>query len=226
MAWLSLVMSTLPVVVFWLLSRRVTLSRRRLAVGVLWGCCVAPLGALVLIGALHIPQTPTGSTSTVPLIEEALKGVVLLFLMSNPPPNRGALVGLFYGAAVGVGFSTVENFFALAAASQQGNGVLWSQQVALRLLLPTLMHVCTSATAGWALGVAQSRDAFQQWIIAPALGYASAVFIHACFNGVVLATQHAPTHPARLTLPFALLGAGVVLFRDARARAEAPQTPS
>jgi RsiW-degrading membrane proteinase PrsW (M82 family) len=114
-----------------------------------------------------------------PVIEEVLKGLILIYLIRSPS-FRYFLDGAIYGFASGIGFAIFENF----------EYVLGHPSTALvlaisRVLSTNLIHATGSALIGIALGLARfDRSRLSRilyWVAALGL----AILIHSGFNNMV-----------------------------------------
>lgn len=125
----------------------------------LWGAGVALLGALVLntgtesalIGAMSSNSVEVvGSVVVAPLVEESLKGALLLLLLAfRRQELDGATDGIVYAGFVGLGFALVEDVLYYLQTETVGELV---QTVVSRGVLFPLSHPLFTAMIG--LGVA------------------------------------------------------------------------
>ncbi len=158
----------------------------------LWGAVPAIFLALILNGVFGLPFYLTlgdewGDMATAvlvaPLVEETVKGFALLILfwlwrheLDTP------LDGLIYGAMVGLGFAMVENVFYFVEQYQTGGREAWQFNIFMRAFVFGLNHSLYSAMAG--LGLAVARLSSKGWIqvVAPIVGWSTAVMIHFLHN--------------------------------------------
>jgi hypothetical protein len=122
-----------------------------------------------------------GASIVAPLCEEPSKGlIVYLLLLTRHFDNTTD--GLIYGAAAGLGFAMTENFLYFVQTDEAGGMEQWQLVVILRSLFSALMHCAATATFGAILGRFRYRGGLQQWLIAPLVGLALAMTLHAAFN--------------------------------------------
>jgi RsiW-degrading membrane proteinase PrsW (M82 family) len=114
-----------------------------------------------------------------PVIEETLKGLILVYLIRNPD-FKYFLDGAIYGFAAGIGFAIFENF----------EYVLGHQSIALqlaisRVLSTNLIHATGSALIGIALGLARFNRSRIYRAVYLLGGVILAISIHSGFNNMV-----------------------------------------
>jgi RsiW-degrading membrane proteinase PrsW (M82 family) len=149
---------------------------------VLWGAGPAIVGAGI---ANTVVAAATGPRSAVmlsaPLIEEAMKGLALVWLLRHRRDQiHGALDAAMYAMCVGIGFSAVENVQYYAAAVQKGASALAVTLIGRGLITPLAHPLFTFATA---LGIASAANRRSPALIGyPILGYACAVSAHSLWN--------------------------------------------
>lgn len=160
--------------------------RRLLVFAFLWGAGVAIVGALIVgfivARVFGIDDPVLGAVVQAPLVEEALKGLFLVLMVTG---RRRAEVNtltdlLVYAGFVGLGFAFVEDLlYMVATGSIVGTIVV----AALRLILGVFAHpFFTSATA---IGIHVALRATNPAVKALAVigGYVVAVLLHAVWNG-------------------------------------------
>lgn len=133
--------------------------------------------------ASHFAMDPTkvfGFLVAAPFVEEAAKG---LGVRSVRPSVHATSEGLVYGAAVGFGFSAMENLLyglsAWVALSEQGLDPSASLLViAVRSFSSSLLHASASAAVGY--GLSKSWLGGRRYAYLPF--YLFAVIMHATFN--------------------------------------------
>jgi RsiW-degrading membrane proteinase PrsW (M82 family) len=118
---------------------------------------------------------------TAPVVEETTKGLFLLFMMMGRNFD-GAVDGVVYGAAIGLGFGMTENF--LYFLSVVNVPTQWIFTVIVRTLFSAVMHSMSQATFGFFLGLAKFRPAILKVIFIPT-GFLIAVFLHFTWNFTV-----------------------------------------
>ncbi len=149
---------------------------------VLWGAGPAIVGASVVNAAVaaSIGQRNAAMLSA-PLIEEAMKGLALVWLLRHRRDQiHGALDAAMYAMCVGIGFAAVENVEYYAAALQTSAPVLAFTLIQRGLITPLAHPLFTFATA---LGIASAANRRSPALIGyPILGYACAVSAHSLWN--------------------------------------------
>ncbi len=166
---------------------------RLLAVSFLWGALVATAAALLLQTvdqAVGSADTTWSAVVVAPLTEEAGKGLfVLLLLWSRRHVIDGVLDGLVYAGLVGVGFAFTENILYFAGAytggPDLGAGGLESATAlfVLRGVFSPFAHPLFTSALGIGVGVMVSTRRPGVRVVAPVVGYAVAVSLHAAWNG-------------------------------------------
>jgi protease PrsW len=161
----------------------------------LWGAGVAALFALIIntAGLDYITQPELGAstgqyvsaTLGAPVVEETLKGLVLLWLVSRRRPEfDGPTDAITYAALVGLGFAMTENvgyYINALVTPVYGGAQLLGDTFVLRGVLSPLLHpIFTSMTALGAAYAASHRRA--TWALP--LGWLAAVLLHATWNGL------------------------------------------
>ncbi len=151
-------------------------------------------GSLILISAALIA----------PIIEEFVKGMGLL-LMSGHHEYDDTLTGLFFGFAIGVGFSFVENWFYFASKTSpfEIGFLAWVQLIIYRSFFNSLAHGAITATAGALIGYLKSYTPARKYV---RLGFIVALLIavplHSLFNITALLDGNIKTVDVSLGLPF------------------------
>ncbi len=160
----------------------------------LWGAIPALLVAVAVRLFFKIPVELLGPKAigavqaglVAPLVEEALKGSVVLFIsMRYRLEFDNVLDGIVYGAIVGFGFAMTGNMLSyLGAFLLRGFGGL-SSTIFVEGLLYGLNHALYSALFGAGLGYA--RLALKRWQrrVVPLVAFILAVVVHALHNLVV-----------------------------------------
>jgi protease PrsW len=143
-----------------------------------------------------------------PLVEEVAKGLgvlgVFYFLRRE---FDGMIDGVVYASFVGIGFAGIENAIYYAAAESEG---MLKESLVLRGLLTPWCHPVYTSMVG--LGVGLAREGRRAWMrsLAPWLGLAAAVLLHAAWNrAAVLGPSTGNEALAVLQLPlwFTFVGA-------------------
>ncbi|WP_169337932.1 PrsW family intramembrane metalloprotease [Propionicicella superfundia] len=203
---------------------------RLLLFAFLWGAGVAVVGALVVGTVLSIVGLSDPVIDTVvqaPVVEEALKGALLLVMLTG---RRRAEMNsltdfLVYAGMVGLGFAFVEDLLYISSSESLGGALLTA---ALRLIMGVFAHpFFTSATAIGLYLATQARGAGLKALYGIG-GYVVAVALHAIWNGSSLAgglTGYLIAYALVLAPLFAGLVYLAVRTRNAEGRTVARQIP-
>jgi protease PrsW len=172
----------------------------------LWGAVPSILIALFTNAVLSAPfyylvdqqaANTLAAVTIAPLVEETAKALVLVLIFFRWRQEIDSpLDGIIYGAMVGIGFAMVENIFYYIAIYQQGGAEAWGGAIFLRGFVFGLNHALYGAITGLGIAIARMSSDRAVRVLAPLLGWATAVFLHALHNLVV-----------SLGSPLALLGA-------------------
>jgi RsiW-degrading membrane proteinase PrsW (M82 family) len=173
-------------VCFWLDRYEPEPGRYRLA-ALGWGGVVAVVISFLaeqLLFALPGTDSFVDTAVIAPVVEEAGKGLFLLaVLLLRRSQMHGVLDGLVYAALVGIGFAFVEDVLYYLSALVQGGGIALTATFVLRGIISPFAHPLFTAATGLGVGVAVStRRPVLRWL-APVLGFAVAVALHAIWNG-------------------------------------------
>jgi RsiW-degrading membrane proteinase PrsW (M82 family) len=182
----ALALLPLPIyigVVLWL-DRFEPEPRGMLAMAFLWGASVAVVVSGIVNGIMD-DTIGEGLTSvvTAPLVEEALKAVILFrFYAKRRDEFDGVVDGLIYAAMVGLGFAFVENVDYYGRALQKDGMAGLAVTFTLRGMMAPFSHPLFTGFTGLGLGLA--RQSRRRWVIlaAPIAGFAGAVGLHAIWN--------------------------------------------
>jgi RsiW-degrading membrane proteinase PrsW (M82 family) len=194
--WVGVVLAILPIPA--LVALALTLDRlepeppRALLFAFMWGAGVAVLGALVLntLGLLYVTVPIFGETKGhfvsatfgAPVIEESLKGAVLIgMLWFRRNEIDGFADGIIYAAMVGLGFAMMENITYYMRAFEDGGAQQLQAVFILRGLIAPLSHPLFTSMTG--LGVAYAATHRRGQILAPAAGLLGAMVLHGLWNG-------------------------------------------
>lgn len=157
----------------------------------LWGAVPSIIFALIVNTVLSIPfyvfageglGDALAASLVAPLVEESVKGVLLLGLLLVWRHEIDSLLdGIIYGAMIGLGFAMVENVFYFVGAFEESGVEGWWSVVALRNLFG-LNHSLFTAVTG--LSIAIARLTPQLWVrfTAPVVGWMGAMFLHFVHN--------------------------------------------
>jgi RsiW-degrading membrane proteinase PrsW (M82 family) len=166
-----------------------------------WGIAAYFLAARINPALINHDVFSTGTVVrfVAPVIEEILKGLILLYLIRHPD-FKYFLDGAIYGFAAGIGFAIFENFEYILA--HQSTALILAIS---RVLSTNLIHATGSALIGIALGLARFNrlGVFRTLYLVAGVGLAIA--IHSGFNNMV-------SDGAALIFAFAagLGGAGII----------------
>lgn len=163
---------------------------RLLVLTFLWGALVASAGALVLntstmIALRNAGQDPLtlGSVVVAPVVEETLKGlVVLLIWRLRRQEFDGIVDGMVYAGISAAGFAFAENIFYLARAFHDTGGAGLATVFFLRGVMGPFAHPVFTICTGIGLGVAATTRRRDVLVLAPLLGWLVAVGLHATWN--------------------------------------------
>ena len=172
--------------------------RATLAFAFGWGAGIAALSALIINTAdLEYVTMPALGASTgeyvaatfgAPVVEETLKGLVLIGLLWRRRDEiDGPTDGVIYAAMVGLGFAMIENvgYYINALVSPERGGVaLLGYTFVLRGLLSPLLHPIFTSMTGLGVAYAASRRRGGYWAVA--LGLLAAMILHGTWNGLSL----------------------------------------
>jgi protease PrsW len=166
---------------------------RLLVLAFLWGASVAVVVSIAL--ELYFGSVlATGDKATdnvvstgigAPLIEEALKGLFLLVMMTGRRRNElNSLTDcLVYAGMTAAGFAWLENIAYIADGGSLGESL---GVAALRLVMGPFAHPLFTTATGIGVYFALNRRNFVAKVVCILLGYAGAVIMHALWNGSAL----------------------------------------
>lgn len=197
--------------------------RLNLALTFCWGAGVAILGALVinttsdaaLGAALGANSAQLVSSSVVaPVVEESMKGSVLLFLLAlRRQELDGPTDGIVYAGFAGLGFALVEDvLYYLQGMSGPAHELVTT--VVMRGVLSPLAHPLYTAMTGLAVAYAATHRGPHRLLVIFA-GWCGAVLLHAMWNGAA-ALGSGDLVLAWLVEFAVLVALAVVLVRDRR----------
>ncbi|NAS26070.1 PrsW family intramembrane metalloprotease [Herbidospora sp. NEAU-GS84] len=169
--------------------------RSNLIFAFMWGAGIAVLfaGLLNSLNLIYVENAlgdPEGARDYVatfgaPLVEESMKGLVLVGLLRYRRQELdGPTDGIIYASMVGLGFAMSENVsYYLAALTENGPEGL-AATVVLRGVLSPLAHPLFTSLIGIAVAYAaqpQNRGARGVWMVI--LGWIGAMILHGLWNG-------------------------------------------
>jgi RsiW-degrading membrane proteinase PrsW (M82 family) len=178
-----------------LLDRLEPEPRGNLIFAFAWGAGIAALLAAVIntAGLLFITQPDLGkstgeyisATFGAPVVEETLKGLVLVWLLWRRRPEfDGPTDGIIYAAMVGLGFAMMENvgyYIDALVRPQVGGAQLLGVTFVFRGLLSPFAHPAFTAMTG--IGAAYlATHRRGGWALAA--GLACAMLLHGLWNGL------------------------------------------
>lgn len=115
---------------------------------------------------------------TAPIIEELLKGLILIYLVQRADFNY-VVDGALYGFGAGIGFAIIENFEYVT-----GNPEIALTVAIARVFSTNLVHATASGLIGTALAYRRGDSTWRGWAIVLG-GYAVSILIHMVFNTMV-----------------------------------------
>jgi RsiW-degrading membrane proteinase PrsW (M82 family) len=119
-----------------------------------------------------------GAVIIAPLVEEMTKGA-FLFITALSRHYDGPVDGAVYGGAVGLGFGMTENFLYFISYGRTIESLVIL--IIIRTLFSAVLHCCTQATFGAAIGYAKFKGTWAKLLIVP-IGLMIAIFMHFMWN--------------------------------------------
>ncbi len=165
--------------------------RSLLLAGLLWGAFVATAAALVFqaLGMVGGASEQDSLAVVAPITEEVTKGAFLILLLWwRRHELDGVLDGIVYAGMVGIGFAFTENILYLAAAYDGGSDVgpggtaALTVTFVLRGVISPFAHPFFTAFIGIGVGLAISSRRASVKLLAPLVGLALAIALHAAWN--------------------------------------------
>ena len=161
-----------------------------------WGAGIAALAALIIntAGLEYVTQPALGAstgeyvsaTFGAPVVEETLKGLVLVGLLWRRRDELdGPTDGVIYAAMVGLGFAMIENvgYYINALVTPQRGGIeLLGYTFVLRGLFSPLLHPLFTSMTGLGVAYAASRRHGGGWAVVA--GWLAAMLLHGIWNGL------------------------------------------
>jgi RsiW-degrading membrane proteinase PrsW (M82 family) len=162
-----------------------------------WGAGIAALSALLIntAGLEYVTQPALGAstgeyvsaTFGAPLVEETLKGLVLVGLLWRRRAELdGPTDGIIYAAMVGLGFAMMENvgYYINALVTPERGGIaLLGYTFVLRGVFSPLLHPIFTSMTGLGVAYAASHR-HAGWAVY--VGLLSAMLLHGIWNGLSL----------------------------------------
>lgn len=224
----GMVLAALPVVpvlgsFFWL-DRYESEPRGLLLFSFAWGAGVATFVALVVNTASTVAIASAGGDVTAtsvfvaPVVEETLKGlVVLVILVVRRHEFDGVVDGMVYAGLAAAGFAFVENVLYLGSTlATEGTAGLVTVFV-LRCVVSPFAHPLFTSATGIGLGLAARTRSWALRVVYPLLGWAAAIVLHGLFNASALVGLNGFT-TAYVLFQVPVFAAFVALAVAARAR--------
>jgi len=163
-----------------------------LFIAFLWGSSIAVFFAMIFNGVSEgLLSTAVGAGSaaaltpilSAPLVEEFAKGAALLLLFVwRRDEFDNVTDGIIYAFMVGLGFAMTENVQYYSAAFGEGGGSGAAGVFVLRGIISPFAHPLYTSMTGIGFGIARETNrAGVRWL-APIVGLAGAVLLHALWN--------------------------------------------
>lgn len=114
-----------------------------------------------------------------PFVEEILKSLIVLYLVSRADSNY-IVDGAIYGFGAGIGFAIIENVEYIS-----NNSALALVVALARVFSTNLVHATGSGLIGTALAYQRGDKNWKRGVSYVFAGYAFAIFFHALFNTMV-----------------------------------------
>jgi len=152
-----------------------------LAIAFVWGASIAVFFAL-LFNSINeaILGAEIGDVVSVPIVEELAKGTALLLLfLWKRDEFDNVTDGILYAGMIGLGFAMTENiqYYGKAAVAGGAPAVFF-----LRGILAPFAHPLYTSMTGIGFGIARESDRRAVKTLAPILGLAAAIALHAIWN--------------------------------------------
>ncbi len=193
---ISIIAATIPVVIYIGLIYWVDRYEKEpawlLSATFLWGAVPSIIIAYGLNTVMSLPFYLLTSQATAdalvadliaPIVEESIKGLAVLgIFVFWKDEIDSPLDGIIYGAMVGLGFALAENVFYYMAQYQLGGLEAWGWNVFFRGVIFGLNHALYTAMTGLGIAVARMTTNPLVKIIAPIVGWTTAVSLHAIHN--------------------------------------------
>src|SRR5215216_3831519 len=160
-----------------------------LAAAFCWGALVAVFFAIIInsLGVAAVAAVAGegvgesyGMVISAPVVEETAKALVLFVLFFwQRDEFDGVTDGVIYAAMVGLGFAMTENvkYYGMAVAEENALGVF-----IVRGIFSPFAHPLFTGMTGVGLGLAAQTVKGWVKVVAPVVGFAAAVLLHAAWN--------------------------------------------
>jgi RsiW-degrading membrane proteinase PrsW (M82 family) len=159
---------------------------RTLVFAFVWGAIIAVFISAIANGiTTYTFGDQMTSIVSAPIVEESAKGLgVLIVALSFRKDFDSVVDGIVYAGVVALGFATVENIdYYGRSLNQYGVGGLFVTWFVRGILSP-YSHVLFTCMTGIGIGIARETHNQSLKKVAPVIGYFSAMFLHALWNGL------------------------------------------
>lgn len=157
-----------------------------LALAFAWGALVAVIVSFIintLLGSLF--GDAFGAVVSAPIFEEGSKGLgLVLLLVFFRRYFDDILDGIVFAGVIALGFATVENVLYYGRGIVEGGSNVLIFLFVLRGVMSPFAHVSFTAMTGIGCGIARESHKTAVRILLPIIGYGTAVFLHALWNGM------------------------------------------
>jgi protease PrsW len=207
-------------VIFWIDRYEPEPTRYRLA-AIGWGGVVAVILSFVIESAAALVagnESFVSGAVVAPVVEETGKGLFLVaVVLLRRQQIHGLLDGVVYGALVGVGFAFVEDILYYISALQEGGAAGLTTTVVLRGVMSPFAHPLFTSATGLGFGIGLTSRSTAKRIVAPVLGFLTAVTLHGIWNGSAFyGTRNFLTAYAVVMLPLLIVIVSVTIWARSR----------
>ncbi len=137
---------------------------------------------------------------TAPIVEELLKGLILIYLVQRADFNY-VVDGALYGFGAGIGFAIIENYEYVT-----GNPEIALTVAIARVFSTNLVHATASGLIGTALAYRRGDSTWRGWAVVLG-GYSVSILLHMIFNTMVNAGAFLV-----VAIIFGLTGMGLIWY--------------
>lgn len=207
-------------VIFWLDRYEPEPTRYRLA-AIGWGGVVAVILSFLIESAAALVAGNESFASfaiVAPVVEETGKGLFLVAVVAlRRQQIHGLLDGVVYGALVGVGFAFVEDILYYLSALADGGAAGLTTTVVLRGVMSPFAHPLFTSATGLGFGIGLTSKSRAKRVVAPVLGFLTAVTLHGIWNGSAFyGTRNFLTAYAVVMLPLLIVIVSVTIWARSR----------
>ncbi|HKQ77654.1 MAG TPA: PrsW family glutamic-type intramembrane protease [Blastocatellia bacterium] len=151
-----------------------------------WGAIIAIFFSAIVNGiASYTLGDQFTSIVSAPIVEESAKGVgVLIVALSFRKDFDSVVDGIVYAGVVALGFATVENIDYYGRSLNEHGVQGMFVTLFVRAILAPYSHVLFTCMTGIGVGIARETHNAALKIVAPIVGYISAMFLHALWNSL------------------------------------------